>query len=295
MQIHFKDKTHNQLEENKMKKRSLFAAVAMLVISAVLLTSATYAWFAEAGNATVGTFSGNVAAAGTGVQVQSHVSGAKWTNALTKTDLASSEDLYASEYVPCSTTDGATWKKTSIGSGNTYSAFSGATAGTDYDQYVFNVGTLAAGDTVTGTLYVGGTAGAAARVLVEKKVGAGNWTQVGYYSPAAETWNGIVNFGALTVVDDGDYYVTAADITAALSTANATDYLIPMTSTAAPASGGVAIDLGEVGVAGSATYTQIRVTTWVEGNDMDCLARTVAGNSITTNWSFVAATPTPTP
>lgn len=275
-----------------MKKRSLFAAVAMLIVSAVVLTSATYAWFAQASNATVGTFSGNVAAAGTGVQVQSHVTGAKWTDKLVKDDLASAEDLYASEYTPCSTTDGTSWKKTSIGSGNKYAAFADATAGTDFDQYIFNVGTLAEHDTVTGTLFVGGTAGAAARVLVEKKVGSGNWTQIGYFAPSAESWKGIVSLpGTADVVDNGDYYITEGDLTAAVSGIETGDYLVPLTATAAPASGGYGIELGEVGVAGSASYTQIRVTTWVEGNDADCLARTVAGNTITTNWSFVAAAP----
>lgn len=275
-----------------MKKRSLFAAVAMLVISAVLLTSATYAWFADASSATVSGFSGNVAAAGTGVQVKSHASGAVWTSSLTKANLNSSEDKYASEYTPCSTTDGTAWKKTSIGSANTYTAFQTATAGTDYDQYIFDVGTLASGDVVTGTLFIGGGAGAAARVLVETKKGTGNWTQVGYFAPSTENWNGIVSFGALTVVDDGDYYVTAGDITAALASADPTSYLVPMSATAAPSSGGYGISLGEVGVAGSTTYTQVRVTTWLEGNDADCLARTISGQDITTSWSFVASTPT---
>jgi hypothetical protein len=34
-----------------MKKRSLFAAVAMLIVSAIVLTSSTYAWFSAAGSA----------------------------------------------------------------------------------------------------------------------------------------------------------------------------------------------------------------------------------------------------
>jgi len=44
-----------------MKKRSLFAAVAMLIVSAIVLTSATYAWFASNSTATVGTISASVA------------------------------------------------------------------------------------------------------------------------------------------------------------------------------------------------------------------------------------------
>ena len=43
-----------------MKKRSLFAAVAMLIVSALVLTSATYAWFAASEEATVSTISATV-------------------------------------------------------------------------------------------------------------------------------------------------------------------------------------------------------------------------------------------
>jgi len=43
-----------------MKKRSLFAAVAMLIVSAIVLTSATYAWFASNSNATVGKIGASV-------------------------------------------------------------------------------------------------------------------------------------------------------------------------------------------------------------------------------------------
>ncbi len=43
-----------------MKKRSLFAAVAMLIVSAVVLTSATYAWFASGSKADIGTIGASI-------------------------------------------------------------------------------------------------------------------------------------------------------------------------------------------------------------------------------------------
>jgi hypothetical protein len=43
-----------------MKKRSLFAAVAMLIVSAIVLTSATYAWFAVSEEASVDIISARV-------------------------------------------------------------------------------------------------------------------------------------------------------------------------------------------------------------------------------------------
>ena len=44
-----------------MKKRSLVAAIAMLIVSAIVLTSSTYAWFASNSAANVETISANVA------------------------------------------------------------------------------------------------------------------------------------------------------------------------------------------------------------------------------------------
>ena len=43
-----------------MKKRSLFAAVAMLIVSAVVLTSATYAWFASGSKADIDTIGASI-------------------------------------------------------------------------------------------------------------------------------------------------------------------------------------------------------------------------------------------
>lgn len=43
-----------------MKKRSLFAAVAMLIVSAVVLTSATYAWFASGSKADIETIGAQI-------------------------------------------------------------------------------------------------------------------------------------------------------------------------------------------------------------------------------------------
>ena len=43
-----------------MKKRSLVAAIAMLMVSAIVLTSSTYAWFATSSAAAVDKFSATV-------------------------------------------------------------------------------------------------------------------------------------------------------------------------------------------------------------------------------------------
>jgi hypothetical protein len=77
------------LEEKTMKKRSLFAAVAMLIVSAILLTSATYAWFATGGPATISTITGKVAEAGAGITLRTQpTSGTGATGWVTTLDYA---------------------------------------------------------------------------------------------------------------------------------------------------------------------------------------------------------------
>ncbi len=52
-----------------MKRRSIFAAVAMLVVSAIVLSSATYAWFEASSNATVTGISATVTNTTTSIEV----------------------------------------------------------------------------------------------------------------------------------------------------------------------------------------------------------------------------------
>lgn len=75
-----------------MKKRSLFAAVAMLIVSAIVLTSATYAWFATGGSTSINTITGKVAEASAGIRLRTiPTTGAAatgWVNSLDYAKLA---------------------------------------------------------------------------------------------------------------------------------------------------------------------------------------------------------------
>ena len=68
-----------------MKKRSLFAAVAMLIVSALVLTSATYAWFNVGGDAQIIEQKGTVMTAGSGVRLKTD-SGMDWNSTLLPQD-----------------------------------------------------------------------------------------------------------------------------------------------------------------------------------------------------------------
>jgi len=52
-----------------MKKRSLFAAVAMLIVSAIVLTSATYAWFQSGRSASMTAFSASISNGGGAITI----------------------------------------------------------------------------------------------------------------------------------------------------------------------------------------------------------------------------------
>lgn len=73
-----------------MKKRSLFAAVAMLLVSAIVLTSATYAWFASNDSASVAGIKASVTNTDGNLRVKASgdyaLSTATWGNAVLATD-----------------------------------------------------------------------------------------------------------------------------------------------------------------------------------------------------------------
>lgn len=279
-----------------MKKRSLFAAIAMLIVSAVVLTSTTYAWFVSNTSASVSMTQANVASAGTGIQVRSHANGKQWTDTLEQADLVTtSEDtnathgLFTATYNPVSTTNLSAFKKTTIGASNKYTTFADATAGTDYTQYYFDVRTVAAGDRAIATLTVGGNC-PATRVLVEVDLGnTGTFSKVGVFSTDVNDWYGIASLPNGDLYDNGANtanYIAANDFE---DSSVATTYLKGPHSTV-DAHTGLAINLGVVGNATADTYSVVRVTIWVEGNDDQCYASAAAGKNITTSWSLAGKT-----
>jgi len=69
-----------------MKKRSLFAAVAMLIVSAIVLTSATYAWFASSAKATMETISATIQNSNGGIYLSTD--NEHWKSELTTSDFS---------------------------------------------------------------------------------------------------------------------------------------------------------------------------------------------------------------
>jgi len=91
-----------------MKKRSLFAAVAMLIVSAIVLTSATYAWFAASASVSMSPISATIKNDQGGILLSTDKllateGGAIWKTTLETGDFDNLED----ELVPISCTPNA--------------------------------------------------------------------------------------------------------------------------------------------------------------------------------------------
>lgn len=69
---------------NKTKKRALLSAIAMLVVSAVVLSSATFAWFVAGDQANISSISANVA---TSSSIQISADKDNWTATLAQADM----------------------------------------------------------------------------------------------------------------------------------------------------------------------------------------------------------------
>jgi hypothetical protein len=265
-----------------MKKRSLFAAVAMLIVSALVLTSATYAWFTAGGAATVGAITGNVMESGKGVMVKTTVSGAQWTGTLAGSAFTGANDHLimnnnGQTYHPVSSADGVNFCAYTLNS-NAFAADEG-TISNYYDVAEFYLGVVTAGDTVNATCtYQSNTqALGAARSVLLKQNGDG-WDLVAFWSGANESEPKAINYeSTLTgVVDNGDFYLTDAD------TGYLASYLLSQGITK---TSGQSIAI--TGVPQFETSTQLyRAVTWIEGNDAGCTPSTLSGDDLSTTWTF---------
>jgi len=70
-----------------MKKRSLVSAIVMLVVSALLLSTATYAWFASNQSVQVSTITGYVSSTDGSISISAENTANSWKSAISKTDL----------------------------------------------------------------------------------------------------------------------------------------------------------------------------------------------------------------
>lgn len=93
-----------------MKKRSLVAALAMLMVSAIVLTSSTYAWFATGTTAKVSTINAEINNDSGSIKLSAD-GGSTYVTSLSYSDFSKASDITATTYAPVSFDPKATTEK----------------------------------------------------------------------------------------------------------------------------------------------------------------------------------------
>jgi len=232
-----------------MKKRSLFAAVAMLIVSAIVLTSATYAWFSSNTNAYMTAFSSNVSNSDGSIMLSAD-GGTNWLTTIAEGNFTNTTLQKCSAFTPVDC-DARTTTPTFVGgtlaNGTWTKDASAATAGTHYTEFTFKVKTTVDVATVTCT-------------------------------PAFST---AAAFGYAAVIVDGHIYVYGSEANrtyncfqSSITSANDTNGndIIDSGDTSCPTLNQVtATNPGTITFSTTAnTPVDVRVLVWAEGQDEAC-------------------------
>lgn len=250
-----------------MKKRSLVAALAMLVVSAIVLTSSTYAWFATSSAAAVDKFSATVTNNSGSLTVQA--AGTNAANNTKKTTLTSSDFTgLATTLQPVSLyiddANAVQINKVAYDAAK-FDTFAAATQNLEYLHYEFNAEYIN-----------GGEAAASVKITPEFTTEAqfcygllaitfDNTTKYYYYDAAGGSYVPVKALSAgevqdsngNNIIDDADVGYSAADMAANVNT-KATS------TTSATALDLMSVDAGKTGTA------NIKVYVWAEGQDAQC-------------------------
>lgn len=210
-----------------MKKRSLVAAIAMLVVSAIVLTSSTYAWFASSANASVSGISANVANNNGALQVTA-TTNASAASPQPKTTLTDADFNLITDLNPVSMSiadgaqpafykanyDGTTFTPGAAGAASTIT--SGVASG-DYVKYGFDV-TYTNGDTSAQVVEIAPTWSQTSNftyALIEFTRDVSGTSTTTYYlcgTGYAGTYEPLVGITANTTVTDSNKAANKVDI-----------------------------------------------------------------------------------
>lgn len=269
-----------------MKKRSLVAAIAMLIVSAIVLTSSTYAWFASSASANVQSISatvsnnnGSVSVAPTGTNAKAAVKD------IFKTTITSNDyENLCANLIPVSMNFTTTpqFNKVNYDTEN-FSSFGPATQNAEYLTYQFkikasNAADASAAKTVTLTPTFTTNTGAFCNGLISVNDGTTttfySYIAGGSYEPLIALTNGTVaDTNGNGIVDAGDTGLVAASDLTTLSGPT-----VGTSGSAINAISGIA--------AGASAEATVTVWVWAEGQDSGCTGNI---NAETAYFSFAIA------
>lgn len=290
----------------KALKQQLIAAIAMVLVAAVALSSATYAWFVNNTRVTAGAFT---ATATTSNALEISNDGNTW---LTSIDLGATP---LTTWAPVSTTDmalfakDATWGTSANSKGNVVTAWGDAIANTHYYTKTFylkanqdckvqlNANTVVQETTATkngilNAMRIGFVSGAEKVVY---QVADTNVTEAASRRDTTEDTavvDGITKAIQVTAGSPNTYSVATTDFTrtATITTNGSTGVTTASDAIIAPSA-----DNSTLGTANTNyivhltanTSTAVTVYIWLEGCDYDCVS-SIAEGSISTTLEFQA-------
>ncbi|HBL40465.1 MAG TPA: hypothetical protein DDY98_02395 [Ruminococcaceae bacterium] len=268
-----------------MKKRSLVAAVAMLVVSAIVLTSATYAWFSASSSASVSSItaavtnnSGSLSIAPTGTNAKSA------TKDIFKTTISNADyENLCANLSPVSMSMNTTpqFNKVSYDAAK-FSGFAAATANSEYLTYTFTVKYVngnASSKTINITPTFTQNAQNFTYGIVAITTGTGETATTTYYMYSASgSYEPVASMSADVTDTNGNAIIDSAD------DGYQSSYIGNTTGTTAGTSG-TAISLMTVSANSTDTAT-VTAYVWAEGQDANCTGNV---NNESTGFTFALA------
>lgn len=255
-----------------MKKRSLVAAIAMLIVSAIVLTSSTYAWFASSAsasvtgiNATVSNNNGSISVAPTGTNAKAAVKDI-YKTAITGNDYEglctnlNPVSMYISDSTP-------QFNKVNYNT-ETFTSFAPATENADYLVYQFKVKASNAAD-ASAARNVGMTTsfttntGAFCNGIVAVTAGG---TTTYYFYNGGGSYEALIAMTNSTITDtNGDAIVGSGDANLV-----AASDLLASSSFSGVTTGPASIPVLSSIAAGAEAEATVSVYVWAEGQDSGC-------------------------
>ena len=248
-----------------MKKRSLISAVAMLIVSAIVLTSATYAWFASGSNAYVETISATITNSDGSILLSAD-GGTQWLSTIGQGNFTASTGSFSSAYAPVSVTVAA--NPAVVGGqldGSNFQAVA-ATAGNEYTKFSYKLKTTVDATVSCAPSFATAVDYGYALVII-------NGTTYLYGKDTARTYNPISN---------------AADLTTVKGVDSNNNYIMDSGDSLCPAIGAATqpTNPGTITIDTTANNpVDIDVYIWAEGQDASCHG-TVNAQEISIGFSF---------
>ena len=272
-----------------MAKRRFGLSIIVLIIAAATMVSGTYAWFLVGGFAELFDIGFDVMEATGGVELRGSATDSTWDVKLERDDFADGQIIAVDgKYAPVTSSNGVDFMRVGV-EGDSFIVLT-PTAGVDYNDFtLYARSTTEAPVDVNMKIVISGDedsdATAAARVAVTYNgtttIYALNESGATYAVTSSFTDGSITDDNSNRIIDSSDTGNGAAGLSAqAITDLDATGII----------EGGSAISLQDV--AAVSGQSEIRIKTWIEGNDADCIdvgENAIPGKNFSVKISFTTA------